>query len=32
MGGTGKKIDKEMCALCLGENDIKHVVLSCLLT
>ena len=29
LGGTGKKTDKEMCALGLGESDIKHVLLSC---
>jgi hypothetical protein len=29
LGGTGKKTNKEICALCLGEDDIKHVLLSC---
>jgi len=26
-GGTRKKTDKEICVLCLGEDDIKNVLL-----
>jgi len=29
LGGTGKKRVTEIYALCLGEEDIKHVLLSC---
>jgi hypothetical protein len=28
-GGIRRKTDKVNCPLCLGEEDVKHILLSC---